>query len=61
MTGRGENEMTPKERKDRNGEHRQVDVDHASGHAIKKGNPPAANDNSIAWPFFPLPDGWHAS
>jgi hypothetical protein len=53
--------MRPKERKDRIGKHRQVDVDHASDHAVRQGNPPAANDNNIAWPFFPFPDGWHAS
>ncbi|MGA2998587.1 hypothetical protein [Bradyrhizobium sp.] len=53
--------MRPKERKDRIREYCQVDVDDASDLAIKKGNPPAANDNSIAWPFYPFPDGWHAS
>lgn len=52
--------MSPKKRKDRIGEHRQVGVDHASDDAVKKGNPPAANDNSIAWPIIPFPDGWHA-
>jgi hypothetical protein len=53
--------MSPKEREDRKGEHRQADVDHASDArgAVKKCNP-ASNDNSIAWPLIPFPDGWHA-
>ena len=53
--------MRPNERKDRIRKYRQVDVDDASDLAIKKGNPSAANYNSIAWPFFPFPDRWHAS
>ena len=23
--------------------------------------PQAANDNEIAWPFFPFPDGWNGA
>lgn len=23
--------------------------------------PKAANDNQLAWPFVPFPDGWHAA
>jgi hypothetical protein len=23
--------------------------------------PQAANDNQIAWPFFPFPDGWNGA
>jgi len=55
--------MSPKERKDRKGEHRQLDVDQASDarDAVKKCSPPTANDNSIVWPLIPFPDGWHAS
>jgi hypothetical protein len=48
-----EKEMSPKEREDRKGEHRQADVDHASDArgAVKKCNP-ASNDNSIAGRLF---------
>ena len=55
--------MSPKEREDRTGEHREIDVDQASDarDAVKKCRPPAANDNGIAWPLIPFPDGWHAS
>jgi hypothetical protein len=55
--------MSPKECEDRKGEHRQVDVGHASDarDGVKKSSPPAANDNSIAWPLIPFPDGWYAS
>jgi hypothetical protein len=24
-------------------------------------SPKAANDNGLAWPLIPFPDGWHAS
>jgi hypothetical protein len=48
MNGRGRNEMSPKRRKDRIGERRQVAVDHASDDSVKKRNPPAANDDNIA-------------
>jgi hypothetical protein len=49
--------MSPKERKDRKGEHRQLDVDQASDalDAIKKCSPPAVNDGSIAWRLFRSP------
>jgi hypothetical protein len=38
-------------------------VDHISDarDEVKKNSPPAANDNSIAWPLIPFPDGWYAS
>jgi hypothetical protein len=55
--------MSPKESEDREGEHRHVDVGHASAarDAVKKSTPSAANDNSIAWPLIPFPGGWYAS
>jgi hypothetical protein len=55
--------MTPKGRNDRTNEHRQLDMDQASDarDSVKNSIPPAANDNSIAWPLIPFPEGWHAS
>ena len=31
--------------------------DFGDPHLVKP--PQAANDNQIAWPFFPFPDGWN--
>jgi hypothetical protein len=29
---------------------------------LQFGKPPqAANDNEVAWPFFPFPDGWNGA
>jgi hypothetical protein len=55
--------MSPGERRDREGGHREFDKDDAAAAsgAVKQCSPPAANDNTIAWPLIPFPDGWHAS
>jgi len=44
--------MSPKKRKDRIGEHRQIDVDHASDDASKKATHPPPTTTVLLGRFF---------
>ena len=35
--------------------------DFIAGLTICARSPEAANDNGLAWPLIPFPDGWHAA